>query len=248
MAVKLIAFDLDGTLAPSKGPISFEMSRALGDLLDVAQVCIVTGGSETQIISQVVDRLPDKVNLRNLHLMPTSGGVYLKRHFGAWKPVYSIELKKEQSKRIQKSLRLSAELLGFWPKEPYGRVIEDRGCQVTFSALGQKAPEELKAKWDKDGSKKRILRNTVAELLPEFEVRSGGSTSIDVTKVGVDKGFAIRELSVRASIPLENISFVGDRLDVGGNDYPVLSTGADCQSVAGPAETLQLIRKLLQTI
>ena len=248
MAIKLVAFDLDGTLAPSKGSISLEMAETLRDLLRVVQVCIVTGGSSKQIFNQVVSRLPKDSNLRNLHLMPTTGSEYLKTRFGSWKSIYTINLKPEQQKKIEDALAVSAELLGFWPETSYGQVIDNRGCQITFSALGQDAPEELKIAWDKDGSKKESLRSLVATMLPEFEVRSGGSTSIDVTRVGIDKGFAIRELSVRTNIKLENIMFIGDRLDVGGNDYPVMSTGVYCKSVSNPNETLQYVKKLLKTL
>jgi HAD superfamily hydrolase (TIGR01484 family) len=248
MGIKLIAFDLDGTLAPSKGPISLEMSRALKDLLDYMPVCIITGGSEKQIQSQVISRLLPDTNLKNLQLMPTSGAIYLKYRFWTWRTVYSIELKKQQARKIEDALKVAAELLGYWPEQPYGKVIEDRGAQVTFSALGQKAPEYLKEAWDKDGSKKKLLRDVVSKLLPEFEVRSGGSTSIDVTRIGIDKGFAVRELMNRTFLKKEEILFVGDRFDVDGNDYPVIETGVEYQAVTGSKETLRLIRDLLKTI
>jgi len=37
---------------------------------------------------------------------------------------------------------------GFKPEKVWGEVIEDRGSQITFSALGQQAPLEEKTKWD----------------------------------------------------------------------------------------------------
>jgi phosphomannomutase len=248
MSVKLIAFDLDGTLAPSKGLISLEMSRALKDLLDYVPVCIITGGSEKQIYSQVLSRLLPDTNLKNLHLMPTSGAKYLKYKFWGWRTIYSIELKKEQARQIEGALRVAAELLGYWPEKPYGKVIENRGAQVTFSALGQKAPEYLKKTWDEDGSKKRLLKNVVSKMIPEFEIRSGGSTSIDVTRIGIDKGFAVRELMNRTFLKKEEILFVGDRFDIDGNDYPVIDTGVEYREVFDPKETLKLIRDLIKTI
>ena len=116
--IKLVAFDLDGTLAPSKGSISFEMARALKDLLDHVEVVIITGGSEQQIVSQVVDALPGDTNLKNLSLMPTSGAIYLKRHFWAWTPVYSAQLKGHEVRRIELAIKAAAELLGYWPDKP----------------------------------------------------------------------------------------------------------------------------------
>lgn len=245
MGLKLIAFDLDGTLAPSKGPISWEMAKALKDLLDVVQVCILSGGTEQQIMSQVVSRLPARANLRNLHIMPTSGARYLKRHFGRWRTIYSEDFTPAQADRIISVLHVSAALLGYWPDNPYGDVIDNRGAQITFSALGQDAPVELKEAWDKDRSKREKMRATVASMLPEFDVKSGGSTSIDITRLGIDKSYGIDELSKRTRINLSDILFVGDRLDPGGNDYPVVRTGVDFQHVFSPEETLVLIRNLL---
>jgi HAD superfamily hydrolase (TIGR01484 family) len=245
MGLKLIAFDLDGTLAPSKGPISCDMAKALKSLLDITQVCIISGGTQDQIMSQVVSRLPAGANLRNLHLMPTSGARYLKRHFGRWRTIYSEDFTSAQVERVISVLHISAALLGYWPENPYGEVIDNRRAQITFSALGQNAPIEIKEAWDPDGSKREKMRSAVASMIPEFDVRSGGSTSIDITKLGIDKSYGIDELSKRARIAIGDILFVGDRLDPGGNDYPVIRTGVDFQHVLSPEETLVLIRNLL---
>jgi phosphomannomutase len=248
MPVKLVAFDLDGTLAPSKGFISIEIVHALEELLSKTQVCIVTGGNKKQIKSQVLKRLSKKANLKNLHLMPTSGAVYLIRGVFGWKPIYELELDKKEVKKIKKIIKLSAKMLGYWPKEPYGKVIENRGSQITFSALGQKAPGYLKDAWDKGGKKKKSLKQKISDYLPEFEVRSGGSTSIDVTKKDVDKGFAIKKLMEINNLKVEEVIFVGDRFDKDGNDYPVLETGVKCVRVEIPWETVGVIRGLLKTL
>lgn len=57
------------------------------------------------------------------------------------------------------------------PKKVYGEVLEDRESQITFSALGQLAPRELKEKFDPTTEKRKKLQ----EKLPEFSVRIGGS-------------------------------------------------------------------------
>jgi HAD superfamily hydrolase (TIGR01484 family) len=244
MGIKLVAFDLDGTLAHSKGPISWEMAKALKSLLDAAQVCIISGGTDKQILSQVVGKLPAGANLRNLHLMPTSGARYLKRTLGRWKVVYSKDLTKGHAEKIIDSVYVAADLLGCWPEKSYGLVIENRGSQITFSALGQDAPIELKKAWDPGGEKKEAIRRALSSMLPEFDVRSGGSTSIDITEVGVDKGFGIDELCKRTGIKPKDILFIGDMLEPGGNDYPVISTGVAYQQVNGPEQTLRLIDDL----
>jgi HAD superfamily hydrolase (TIGR01484 family) len=248
MGLKLVAFDLDGTLAPSKGPISSEMAQALKNLLDRIPVCIISGGTKDQIMSQVVAKLPANTNLRDLHLMPTSGAQYYKRNLGKWRKIYSEDFTSSQAEKIISSIEVAAELLGYWPENPYGNVIENRGSQITFSALGQEAPRELKEKWDPSGEKRDKLRRALSTLMIEFDVRSGGSTSIDVTRTNIDKGFGIYELSKRTHIKYENMLFIGDRLDVGGNDYSVRRTGVECVSVDGPEWTLEIINRLSKQV
>ena len=109
---------------------------------------------------------------------------------------------------------------------------DPRESQITFSALGQEAPLDAKRAWDPTGAKKGRLRDAVAARLPEFEVRSGGSTSVDITVKGVDKAYGMTRLSDQTAIPLSDMLFVGDRLDTDGNDYPVKALG--CPAMPSP--------------
>ena len=74
-----------------------------------------------------------------------------------------------------------------WSGTPWGERIEDRGSQITFSALGQNAPVEAKEAWDPTNEKKNRLAQAVATDLPHLAVRSGGSTSVDISARGIDK-------------------------------------------------------------
>jgi HAD superfamily hydrolase (TIGR01484 family) len=80
--------------------------------------------------------------------------------------------------------------------------------------------------------------------LPEFEVRIGGTTSIDVTKKGIDKAFGVLRIIERLHIDKEDVVFVGDALFEGGNDYAVKSLGIRCIETSGPQETLKIIDTL----
>jgi HAD superfamily hydrolase (TIGR01484 family) len=244
---KLVAFDLDDTLAESKCQITDEMANALNALLQTRSVCIITGGNEKQIMEQVVSKIePD--NYERLHLMPTCGTTYIRLINNKWTELYSKTLTEDQGQRAIKTLEGAARSLGLWEENPHGDIIEDRGSQVTFSALGQKAPVELKKAWDPTGKKKNLMRNYVAQLLPDLEVRSGGSTSIDVTMKGADKSYGIEALIYYTRRDRDGVLFIGDRLDEGGNDYPVIATGVECISTNGPEDTLRIIDGLLQTV
>lgn len=245
-APALVAFDLDDTLAPSKTAIAPEMGELLIQLLDVAEVCIISGGQIVQFQTQVVDRLPAATpeQLRRLHLMPTCGTQYLVWD-GEWREVYAENLTDAQIAEAMASLEKRAKELGLWETETWGPVLEDRGSQVTFSALGQAAPVDAKKAWDPTGERKNALRAAVAADLPELEVRSGGSTSVDITRLGIDKAYGMKKLTEMTGISLDNMLFVGDRLDPDGNDYPVKALGVKCHAVDGWPETASLLRRLI---
>ena len=124
-------------------------------------------------------------------------------------------------------------------------MLEDRGSQITFSALGQSAPVDAKKAWDPSGEKKNTLRGAVQELLPDLEVRSGGSTSVDITRRGIDKAYGMTKLAELTGIPFGDMLFVGDRLDPDGNDYPVKAVGVPCIAVEGWHDTASVVERFL---
>ncbi|MEV4737909.1 MULTISPECIES: HAD-IIB family hydrolase [unclassified Microbacterium] len=243
----LVAFDLDDTLAPSKATIDPRIADLLVALLQKVDVAIISGGNEQQFRSQVIAQLRDvdAAQLARLHLLPTCGTRYL-RHDGAdFAAVYAHDLNETEKSGALTALREEAERLGLWEAEPWGAILEDRGSQITFSALGQKAPVDAKHDWDPTGAKREALRAAVAPRLPGLEVRSGGSTSIDITRAGIDKAFGMQRLAELTGIPLASMLFYGDRLDEGGNDYPVLALGVPSVAVDGWEDTAAKLDALL---
>jgi phosphomannomutase len=244
---RVVAFDLDDTLAPSKSRIEAPMPDLLGRLLGHRDVCIISGGRFEQFDGQVLRHLslPGPAALDRLHIMPTCGTRYYRWAGDRWRLIYSEDLSGADKDRILAALTDAARRLGLWEPRPWGEIIEDRGSQITFSALGQQAPVEAKYAWDPDGSRKRKLREHVAAQIPDLEVRVGGSTSIDVTRKGIDKAYGIGKLMEHLQITAGDVLFIGDRLDEGGNDYPVRSLGVRCVPVSRWQETAGYIEGLL---
>lgn len=248
MNKKVIAFDLDDTLAVTKSPISDRMGELLTSLLEKYDVCIISGGAFSQFKIQVVDRLEASNRaLARLHLMPTCGTKYYRYDEldQEWKIQYEHSLTAEQKDRVISALESSAKELGLWESKPFGDIIEDRGSQITLSALGQQAPAELKYQWDPTGEKKLKLRDHVAPKLLDLEVRAGGTTSIDVTIIGVDKAYGMRKLTEEMNISKEDILFIGDKLQPGGNDYPVKAMGIDTIEVQRWEDTAFVLEGIL---
>jgi phosphomannomutase len=248
MGAEVVVFDLDGTLAESKSAISDRMAALLVQLLSEVEVCIISGGGFEQLRTQVLDHLhPGPGALARLHLMPTCGTRYYRWVRGAWRVVYAHDMSQQNKLRVINALTDGAKELGLWEPEPWGEVVEDRGSQITFSALGQAAPAGAKKNWDPDGSKKERLRAYAARRLPDLEVRSGGSTSVDVTGKGIDKAYGIRKLISSLDVTLDDLLFIGDRLDPGGNDYPVKAMGVRCVAVSRWQDTADYLDRLLDS-
>ncbi|MBX3194126.1 MAG: HAD-IIB family hydrolase [Microbacteriaceae bacterium] len=249
--VRLVAFDLDDTLAPSKTAIDPRMAGLLVRLLGEVEVCVISGGQFGQFESQLIANLPvdDPAALERMHLMPTCGTQYYLFRAGQWRQQYAENLTDEQKTAALAAVEREARRLGLW--EPangtrtWGEVLEDRGSQITFSALGQSAPVDAKRAWDPSGEKKSALRAAVAPQLPELEVRSGGSTSIDITRRGIDKAYGMRRLAELTGIGFEHMLFVGDRLDPDGNDFPVVGLGIPTRAVAGWEDTAAFVEGFL---
>jgi HAD superfamily hydrolase (TIGR01484 family) len=220
------------------------MSRLLDDLLGILKVAVISGGDWPQFEKQVLSHLPHDKSLVNLSILPTCGTKFFQYKVD-WKKLYSEEFTPDEKAKIIASLKKSVAEAGFKVEKVWGEVIEDRGSQITFSALGQQAPLDEKKKWDPDFSKRKKIKAILDPLIPGFSVRLGGATSVDVTKPGIDKAYGIGKLRDVLGISLKEMIFVGDALFPGGNDYPAEQAGVVSIPVRGPHETKRVIEAII---
>ena len=237
---ELVAFDLDGTLAESKQPLQEPMGEALANLLDVAHVAVISGGDWPQFEKQVASRLPERADRTKLWLMPTTG-TKLYRFDGEWRAVYAELFEDDEKQKILKAFDESLEATGFVPEKTWGERIEDRGSQITFSALGQEAPIDAKHSWDPDFAKRKVIQADLQKRLPGLSINMGGATSIDITREGVDKAYGLKKLNAASGIALDKMMFIGDAIFPGGNDYPAEQLGLDVVKVKNVDGTLAAI-------
>src|ERR1035437_8626102 len=240
----LIAFDLDGTLAPSKSSLAPQTAGLLRDLLDIIKVAVISGGDWAQFERQLLTDLPQDSCLANLSLLPTCG-TKLFQYKDKWTELYSEDLTSDQKTKIIDSLNKAVKEAGYYAKQIWGEMIEDRGSQVTFSALGQQAPLAEKEKWDADFAKRKKIAAILKTLIPEFSVRIGGATSIDVTKPGIDKAYGNGKQRDILHFSLQEMIYIGDALFPGGNDYPAEQAGVVSIPVKGPDDTNLVIKTIL---
>jgi phosphomannomutase len=241
---KLFVFDLDGTLAASKGSIDAEVGSLLNSLLALAKVAVISGAAWQQFQEQLLAHLAAGENLKNLSLLPTCGAQFF-RYQAGWQRLYAEEFTAAQKVKIIGSLQSAAAAAVSEVGKVWGERVEDRGSQITYSALGQQAPLEEKLKWDPDFTKRKKIKAVLDPLLPEFSVRLGGATSVDVTKQGIDKGYGIRKLRDVLHVSIEQMVFVGDAVFPGGNDYPAKEAGALSIEVQDPQATKRVIEVMV---
>ena len=255
---KVLAFDLDGTLAPSKSAVPDRIAELLGELLKYFHVCVISGGKFEQFDNQLLSNLKTgQDELSKLHIMPTCGTRYYlyAAPSKSWDKVYAEDFSAAQKEQITKTLQSVIHELGLDKVKVYGEQIEDRGSQISWSALGQDIVDVLgeegvkqKEAWDPDNSKKLKIRDMVAPLLPEFEVRAGGTTTIDITKKGIDKAYGMQKLIEQLGLSKEDVLFFGDKLQEGGNDYPVKAMGIDSLEVSDWQDTALALEAILHVV
>lgn len=251
---KLIAFDLDGTLAPSKSHFNPRMVALFDKLLEKYQVCVISGGKYELFQRQFLTQITAEPHLlAKLHLMPTSGTRYYRFEKEDWELQYAEDFTPAQKAKIIKALEEGLQESGYAAVKTYGETIEDRDSQITLSILGQEIVAELgdegvriKEEWDPDGTKKLKIRDIIAPKIPEFTVRAAGATSIDITKPGVDKAYGMEKLMAATGVTKDQILYMGDKIVPGGNDYAVEEMGIECIAVRNWEDTAYAVEGIVK--
>jgi phosphomannomutase len=250
----LIVFDLDGTLAPTKSPLEPDMSRTLTALLAEKKVAVIGGGTYKQFRKQFISNLdcPTRL-LENLFLFPTTATSFYRYERG-WKNVYAHTMSKTEKQQIRKAVKEIFKEIGYVPpKKTYGKTLEDRGSQMSYSFLGQdvvahlgKRGVRMKEEWTKKNTPLKLkIAKLLQKELPDLEVHAAGFTTIDITKQGIDKAYGVLQIEKYLRIPIKNMVFIGDALYPGGNDAAAKKTGIQAIPTTGPKNTIEIINKIL---
>ena len=244
---KIIICDLDGTLTDSKLGITEDMSESIKKLVEFLPLAVIGGGTYKQFIEQFAARIGnEEKTLSKIYLFPTCATRFYKYYMNKWEEIYAERLTENEKKKIINAINTSIDITKTKPKKVFGEIIEDRGTQITYSGLGQKAPIELKVVWDKTLEKRQEIKKILETLIPEFEITIGGTTSIDITRKGIDKAYGIRKICEYFNYGIKDLLFFGDAIFDGGNDYPVKALGVDSIKVENYKETMTYFNKIIK--
>ena len=243
---KVFIFDVDGTLTESKANITPKMASLVCALLAMRKVALLGGGNYKQLRLQCADKLPclqGKPSVQNLLLSPVSGGALYTYTNNDWQNLYNLSFTTDESHEILQALKKSlADINYIYPETLYGEMIEDRGAQITFSALGQEASVDKKREWNKAEDVRPQIREALRKYIPNLSIRIGGTTSVDISKV--DKAYGVEQIIKHFQVPIQDALFIGDGLQEGGNDHDVLKTGIDAIQVADHKQTQTILISL----
>jgi phosphomannomutase len=238
---KVILADVDETICESCQIISNEMTERISNLIDQGYEFTFISGSGIKSLSKMIS---SKLNKEH-RILATSGTNYTKFNSNGtstniYNKLLTIEEKKEISGAFDKLIE-HFEIKSMTTKEDQ---VQDRDSQITLSAIGRHAPTELKAAYDPDGEIRQIWIEFLKKDLGEiYDIKIGGTTSVDITKKGLDKEWGIKEFLKHQNINPETVIFFGDKLYPGGNDAPA-SNVVDCISVKNPKDTLERLKEL----
>ncbi|MFA6256735.1 MAG: HAD-IIB family hydrolase [Candidatus Paceibacterota bacterium] len=245
---KIIAFDVDGTLTASKTLITDSMAALIKKLIKERVVVAIAGGSFEQMKTQF---LPPFVNdssmlpyIKNFTLLPTSGSQ--RYEYDEKTKEWLLTDKEPLSEEVKaRAISLLEEVIlnpeYEIPPNPYGKIIEDRDTQITFTPNGQQAPVDVKLRFDPDRRKRQKIKEMLEPHLSEVTILINGTSSIDILPKGFNKAVGMNRFLKKAGLEKSDVIFVGDGLFPGGNDYSIYEDGFETIAVKSPTETEALI-------
>ena len=211
--IKLVAFDLDGTLTQHKTPLGEENRAVLDELSKHYHLLMVGAGAAMRIFNQLQGYPIDVIG-----------------NYGLQQGVYNPETKEQDivadvtvpcdKESVSKRITALREKYGFTEYTGENVEFHASGC-VTFPLLGTKAKQEDKLAFDPDRSRRRAFYQDVVETFPEFTTFVGGSSSFDFAPMPYNKYHALDEYCKAHGIAHSEVAYAGDDYGPGGNDESV---------------------------
>ena len=211
--IKLVAFDLDGTLTQHKTPLSPE-HRAVLDALGKKYQLLMLGAGMCQRIFNQMGRYPIDIygnyGMQLALYRPEKEDIEI---------IENISLPCDRES-VEKRVTMLREKYGF--TEFAGDNVEYHASgAVTFPVLGTKAKQEDKLSFDPDRKKRRAIYEDVKQVFSDYVVFIGGSSSFDMAPIPYNKAYALDRYCAERGIRHDEVVYVGDDYGPGGNDESV---------------------------
>ena len=212
---KVFIFDVDGTLTPSRRPMTEDFAKFFDKWSSKNKFYLVSGSDLDKIKEQIPIAYLDRAE-----------GVFT---CGGNKFYIGNKLEYEKTfKPPETLLTYLGELIRFsdFPIRA-GNHRENRGAMLNFSVVGRDCTLEERQQYfeyDKETGEREKIAKEINDGWPELEAVIGGQISIDIAPKGRDKSQVLQIIQEQFEIPFmnpPNFIFVGDKTEEGGNDYPL---------------------------
>ena len=238
--IKLVAFDLDGTLTQHKTPLDDTNRAVLEQLAQHYHLLMVGAGNAMRIFNQL-GQLP----------------IDIIGNYGMQYGIYNAETKSidvirddcvpcDREKLTQKANAIR-EKYGFTQFVGDAMEFHASGC-VTFPLLGTKATLEEKLAFDPDRKKRRAFYEEVVQTFDEFCVFVGGTSSFDMAPKPYNKYYALDRYCKENGIDHDQVVFIGDDYGLGGNDEPVYKSDFQYITIDNYLDFPEKVKELLKGI
>ena len=213
MSVKVIAFDLDGTLTQHKEHMEPDCKEVMKALSENYKLIMVGAGQVYRIFNQM-EHFP-------IDIIGNYGLQYAK--YNPEKQDLDIirdEVFQCDRDSVEARVTMAREKYGFTKYAGDNVEFHPSGC-VTFPILGTKAVQSDKLAFDPDRAKRRAIYDEITEMFSEYNVFVGGSSSFDMAPKPYNKYYALDLYCREQGLNHNEVVYVGDDYGIGGNDEAV---------------------------
>tara|TARA_B100000674_G_scaffold333128_1_gene278208 strand:+ start:514 stop:1236 length:723 start_codon:yes stop_codon:yes gene_type:complete len=201
-------FDVDGTLTPSRGKIDLEFGKWFLEFCNNNPVYLVTGSDKPKTVEQVGEQIYNAA----IRVYNCSGNDTYRGITNIFQSTWTLP--KEAREFLTQHLKESK-----FPLRT-GTHIEERTGMVNYSVVGRGATigeRKLYVEWDTDHNERNDIAKEFKKQFPGIDAVVGGDTGIDIYPIGNDKSQILRDFDIENDF----IYFFGDKMDYGGNDWPL---------------------------
>jgi phosphomannomutase len=207
---KIYIFDVDGTLTPSRQPMTEEFLEFFNGWSKRYPFYLVTGSDLDKTKEQVPDFILERAN-----------SVFTCCGNEMWvddEQVYSKEFKPPNNllTYLGEQIRMSETPVVSTNHR------ENRGSMLNFSVVGRDCTLDERQQYferDKESGERERIVQSVRDGWNELDAVIGGQISIDIYPKGNDKSQILEHIQKQHKTV--EIIFIGDGIENGGNDYPL---------------------------
>ena len=243
---RIFIFDVDGTLTPSRQPMTEEFQKFFKQWIKKNKFYLVTGSDLPKLQEQMC-----MYDIEAEGIFTCCGNQFWLPNPSV--PIQSADLIYDNKFKVPRKLNKLLGTIMSNSQYPYryGNHIEDRGSMVNFSIVGRDCTQEQREEyfeWDKQSLERKIIAHAIKEKFPDLDAVIGGQISIDIYPKGNDKSQVLEHIEKLHSTG--KIIFIGDGIENGGNDYPLAHLmdnieGCDWYHTKGWEHTKEILESLI---